>query len=291
MALAVSVLAPAAATAQTDAQKQKAKEHYEKATRLYDVSKYGEAIEEYQKTYLLMDDPILLFNIAQAYRLWDKPEEAVRFYKNYLRRATNAQNRGDVEKRIADLEKIIEERRRGQTTPPPPPVVPVPPTPPPIVTAPPPTPLPTAPPPAPIAPAPPPVAAAPAGGLAEQAPAPDEPPRRRGRTAAYVLMGSGAALLVAAAISAGVANDKAKKIENLAMAGGIFDPKIEKDGKTANAIAIVTGLTGLAAGVAGGILWFAGRSEPAPAAAAPPRLALFPVAGPGFAGAGAGVIF
>ena len=119
--LAAAVLYPVAAQAQpTDAQKREAKDLNEKATRLYEVGKYGEAIEEYQKVYLLVDDPVLLYNIAQSYRLWGKPEDSARFYRNYLRRAPNAPNRADVEKKNRRPGPPGEEKRRSPVTPTPP---------------------------------------------------------------------------------------------------------------------------------------------------------------------------
>ena len=46
--LAFCFALPIAARAENEAEKkQQAKEHYERATRLYDVGKYGEAIAEY----------------------------------------------------------------------------------------------------------------------------------------------------------------------------------------------------------------------------------------------------
>ena len=76
------------------------KQLYERATRAYDVGKYNEAIEEYRKAYEIGGDPPMLYNIAQAYRLNDEPEEAVRFYRRYLQRAPNARNREDVERKF-----------------------------------------------------------------------------------------------------------------------------------------------------------------------------------------------
>src|SRR5688572_5406653 len=96
----------------TEAQKQKTKEHYEKATRLYNVGKYPEAVVEYEAAYLVSADPVMLFNIAQCHRLNNQPEEAARFYKNYLRNAPSAPNRDDVERKIAEMERLSDERRR-----------------------------------------------------------------------------------------------------------------------------------------------------------------------------------
>ena len=85
--LALCVLGPSVVRgAESDTEKkQRAKEHYEIATRFYDVGKYGEAVKEYEEAYMLTGDAALLFNIGQAYRLWDRPEDAIRVYKNYLR--------------------------------------------------------------------------------------------------------------------------------------------------------------------------------------------------------------
>ena len=59
-------------------------------------------------------DPVMLFNIAQCHRLNNQPDEAARFYKNYLRNAPGAPNRDDVERKIVEMERLSEERRRSQ---------------------------------------------------------------------------------------------------------------------------------------------------------------------------------
>jgi hypothetical protein len=207
---AALALAPLAASAQTEAQKKEAKEHYEKATRFYEVEKYAEAIDEYQRVYLLVDDPNMLYNIAQAYRLWGKPDEAIRSYRNFLRRSPNAPNRADVEKKIGDLEKTIEERRRA-TTPTPPPVT----APPTTTEAPPPQP-----PPANVAPpaiAPPPTSVQPPTTVVVQPMEPVDEHRGR-RVVAYSLVIGGSAFLVAAGVAGALANSK------VGAAGGPLPP-------------------------------------------------------------------
>ena len=147
-------LAPGAAHALqlSPLQKAEMKSHYEKATRAYDLGKYQEAVDEYQKAYEIGGDPPMLYNIGQAYRLNDQPAEAIRFYRRYLQRSPNARNREDVERKITELEKLIDERRKAAAAVTPPPVTddapatvtvappPVPPPPPLIVVPPPPPP-------------------------------------------------------------------------------------------------------------------------------------------------------
>jgi len=132
LALAVAVAIPtlmaalpaqAAVTMQlTPQQKQDVRVHYERATRAYDLNKYPEAVDEYQKVYEIDGDPVMLYNIGQAYRLNDQPQESIHFYRRYLQRSPEAKNRDDVNRKIVNLEKLIEDRRKAAAavTPPPP---------------------------------------------------------------------------------------------------------------------------------------------------------------------------
>src|SRR5437763_12748021 len=99
--VALLVAAPRAAEAQmTQQQKDEIKLHYQRATRAYDLQKYQEAIDEYQKAYEIGGDPPMLYNIGHAYRLADQPNDAIRYYRRYLQRSPNARNREDVERKI-----------------------------------------------------------------------------------------------------------------------------------------------------------------------------------------------
>lgn len=275
--LVALVLAPLAAHAEpTEGQKREAKELNDKATRLYEVGRYGEAIEEYQKVYLLVDDPVLLYNIAQSYRLWGKPEDSVRFYRNYLRRAPSAPNRADVEKKIADQEKLIEERKRAPVQPTPPPVT----TPPTEIGAPPPPPPVTTTPPGTVVP--PPVEATPT--VVQPGPPPEDHHGRR--MAAVVFLVGGGAFLATSVISGAVASQKAKDLERMSKdpTRPAFDPSIQKAGQNANKVAVVTGLIGGIAAITGGILLLTSGSSERP-------VALYPMVGPQLAGGGARVSF
>jgi len=282
--IAIVVLAPGVAQAQTPPaltadQKQEMKIHYERGQRAYDIGKYADAIDEYAKVYEIGGSPTMLFNIAQAHRLNNQLPEALRFYRRYLQRAPNAPNRADVEAKIADLEKSVDERGRAPSaaaappvttpappalTPAPPATAPAPPAPPPArVEAPPPAPPPP-PPPAPVA-SPPPAATPPV--TATEPPPTTPPPATEpeaassgggGRSVAmFSLLGVGTAAVVLAAFEGLSASSKADTVSAQSKAGNtVFDPAVETAGRRANAIAITSGIVGVAALGVGGYLFF-----------------------------------
>ena len=106
----------------------KAREHYAVGLRAFDLGKYDEAIAEFEAAYRYKDAPGLLYNIAQAYRLSNRPEEAVRYYRTYLERKPDAANRAEAESKIERLASILEERKVKNPAlaeaPPPPPGAP-----------------------------------------------------------------------------------------------------------------------------------------------------------------------
>lgn len=95
-----------------------AREHFEKGTKAFNLGAYDEAIEEYSAAYRAVDDPALLYNIAQAHRLAGHASEALRFYKMYLVRAPQATNGAEVEAKIAELEKLVEQQQKTKSMPP-----------------------------------------------------------------------------------------------------------------------------------------------------------------------------
>jgi tetratricopeptide (TPR) repeat protein len=287
--LAFCLALPGAARAENELEKkQQAKEHYERATRLYDVGKYGEAIAEYEQAYLLVEDAALLFNIGQAYRLWDRPEDAIRAYKNFLRRRPDASNRADVEKKIADLEKLVEDRRHGQpeqpppaSVQPPPPIYPPAPSVPPEAAWPPPAPTESAP----LPPAAGPMPEQPPSGVALQQPPPSEPAPPKPKWIAYSLLGVGGACLLTAVIAAAVGANKAKTLQDASLNRQPYDPAVESAGKKANAVAAVTAVLGIASAGTGGYLLWRWRGTSAPS------VAVAPIAAPTFAGGSALLTF
>jgi tetratricopeptide (TPR) repeat protein len=95
-----------------------ARQHFRRGNTLFDLQRYAEAAHEYEAAYEGKDDPALLFNIGQAYRLAGEYSKAIGSYKAYLRRSTRPRNRPEVEARIADLQRLLAEQRRTQDEPP-----------------------------------------------------------------------------------------------------------------------------------------------------------------------------
>jgi tetratricopeptide (TPR) repeat protein len=69
----------------------------------YDLRQYAAAIEDYRHAFEALPDPLFLFDIAQAYRQMHDCDNAITFYRNYLRERPDADNRAKVEEFIAEL--------------------------------------------------------------------------------------------------------------------------------------------------------------------------------------------
>src|SRR3954462_5332647 len=96
-----------------------AKEHYTRGTSFYDLGRYDEAIKEFEAAYQLKNDPAFLYNLAQSYRQAGNHEQAVHFYKTYLRYVPKPANRADIEEKIKTEEQLAAQKGGGTTTPPP----------------------------------------------------------------------------------------------------------------------------------------------------------------------------
>jgi hypothetical protein len=137
--LLAAVLAARPAVAASPEEKTKARELYQSGLVHYDLKEYAEALKSFKDAYRVVQDPAFLYNIAQCHRRLGQNPEALDFYRNYLRRSPSAANRGEVERRIQEIEREIQQAEKtGRPPPPPPPPAKEPPPPPPVL-----TPLPT----------------------------------------------------------------------------------------------------------------------------------------------------
>jgi tetratricopeptide (TPR) repeat protein len=87
------------------ATKDQAKKLFADGMIQYDLRKFDAAVALFEKAFQLMPDPAFLFNIAQAHRQAGHTEEAIGFYRTYLRKLPEAANAGEVREWIDKLGK------------------------------------------------------------------------------------------------------------------------------------------------------------------------------------------
>ncbi|HEY8924417.1 MAG TPA: tetratricopeptide repeat protein, partial [Polyangia bacterium] len=87
---------------------QRARELFRQGSVFFDSGQFGKAIEAWQRAYEEKQDPGLLYNIGQAYRLAGDPRKALFFYRSFLRKTPRtAREREDAEQKIGVLEAQI----------------------------------------------------------------------------------------------------------------------------------------------------------------------------------------
>jgi len=115
--VSMSVMVATAASAQPAGDAAKATEAsklYDEGKRHFDIGEYAEAIASWKHSYLLSSAPLLLFNIAQAYRLSNNCAQANRFYLNYKRVEKQPKNQTELDKAMAKCAGV--EAATGDTT-------------------------------------------------------------------------------------------------------------------------------------------------------------------------------
>jgi tetratricopeptide (TPR) repeat protein len=80
-----------------------AKTHYAMGVRHFDLSEFDEALVEFKEAYRAKPDPAFLYDIGQCHRRLGHTDDAITSYQSYLRRAPDAKNKEEVERRIAEL--------------------------------------------------------------------------------------------------------------------------------------------------------------------------------------------
>lgn len=232
--------APPAGTPDEE-KKAKAKAAYEKGLGHYNLGEFDLAITAFKEAYAISNAPGLLFNVAQSYRLKKDYEQASYFYTTYLRLKPEAANRADVEDRLQEMEKMIEEQKKLQNSPPSGTLSPdgTVSSKEPTVT---------------VNVNQPAAAPAPEGGL----------PPATFMTAGLATGGAGVALLVTGVIFGQLASGAQSELEELQAMGGTWDADAQSTydaGKRNNAIAIITYIAGGAALATGGTLYVLGMMK------------------------------
>jgi tetratricopeptide (TPR) repeat protein len=104
LAEAAETPAPAGDTAATDARRTQAKTRYEEGAAAYAAGRFKDAVDLFLAADRLAPSAPLSFNIARAYEKLGDDSGALRWYRDYLRRAPNAANASDVAALVEKLE-------------------------------------------------------------------------------------------------------------------------------------------------------------------------------------------
>ena len=117
-AAGVSESAPKGADA-----KQEAKARFVTGQSHYNLNEYAEALIEFKEAYRLLPDPVFLFNLGQCERQLGNQEEAIRFYRSFLREQPKAPNRQEVTRKIEEMEAALKTKQAEEEKPVAPPAV------------------------------------------------------------------------------------------------------------------------------------------------------------------------
>lgn len=122
LALALSILEPALATAEETAPAtpgEQAREHARQGRLHYQLGRFDQALEEYAAAYELDPVPALLFNIGQCHRQLGNHERAIFFYEGFLRDSPDAPNRATVESLLEESRAELARQRAADDAAPP----------------------------------------------------------------------------------------------------------------------------------------------------------------------------
>ena len=193
------------AQAQPSADQLLAKRHYQLGAQLYKTSDYTRALAEFQEAYRLSKKPGLLFNLARCHEVLANLEQSIKYYRMYLAQVPGTSKRSLVQSRLRNLEKRLAAQKPKQAPDSPgapqpvkvkEPVKPIPATPP-------------------AAPEPSEPAEMAGAGAVDTGPSPASI-RRWKRTAGWIALGTGGALLVTGIVFGAMASGKAADYEEAA---------------------------------------------------------------------------
>jgi tetratricopeptide (TPR) repeat protein len=203
---------------------------------LYKRGEYAAAVERFNQAYAIAPAPLLLYDVAQAYRLAGDCDRARRYYVEYLMADPVGARAAGVKRRIVDMEACAHATvERAAPTPTPRPAAHV--EPPPVV---PPT---TVPAPAPSA-----------SALA----LPPPPRSHRLRTAGFAVGGGGVALIGTAIYLSTRASSDSSQVAQLYQGGGSWSDHyqaVQSDGRASTSASIALYAVGGAALATGVLLW------------------------------------
>jgi tetratricopeptide (TPR) repeat protein len=100
------------------ADKEGARAAYRIGMQHYNLAEYNEALRSFKEAYRQFEDPTFLFNIGQCHRQLGDRQQALTFFRTYLREVPDAANREDVKRLVATLEQQIADEQKSRSVPP-----------------------------------------------------------------------------------------------------------------------------------------------------------------------------
>lgn len=107
-------LLPDPAAAQSDSDEQRARQHFNAGRSYYEQARYEDAAREFREAYELSERPHLLKNVATALEHAGRHGDAVDALKRYLDESEQPDDRRTVERRIAQLRELQNERQAAE---------------------------------------------------------------------------------------------------------------------------------------------------------------------------------
>jgi hypothetical protein len=91
--------------------KAEARDAYNEGRHYVDLKDYSHAVVSFKRAFLAFEDPLLLFNIAQCYRLLGDKEQAAHYYRVFLGRVPEPSNLAEIQAWLSRLDADIEAER------------------------------------------------------------------------------------------------------------------------------------------------------------------------------------
>lgn len=99
--LVVALLAPSAHAQQRS---ERARTAFYEGRKAYEANDYAKAYDLFKQSYILSQEPALLYNIAAVLQAMERPGDAAKALRDYLVQAPNDPEKPQLERRIASLE-------------------------------------------------------------------------------------------------------------------------------------------------------------------------------------------
>lgn len=106
LAVIASVAAPAAAD-DSAATKREADRHFKTGVKLFEETKYSEALAEFEQAYALASHPLVLYNLASTHRALSQYSQAVDFYNRFLTEGKGVVKPAQLAKGQRELDDVL----------------------------------------------------------------------------------------------------------------------------------------------------------------------------------------